>query len=146
MSVSTAPAATAKAGSSSRRKTRLLTVAAAVAAAVIIWGIADLAGMHIKQPAFGSSPATSLNAGFVIGVSLIVSLAAWALLAALEHATTRARAIWTTVAAVVLLISLSGPFSGQGVSTGNRLVLALIHLAVGAILITQLPRAGTSAR
>lgn len=146
MSVTTAPGATAKAGSGSRRKARMLTVAAAVVAAVIIWAIADLAGMHIHQPGFGSRAATSLNAGFVIGVSLIVSLAAWALLAILEHATARARAIWTTVAVVVLLISLGGPLSGHGVSTGNRLVLALIHVVVGAILITGLPRAGRAAR
>ena len=146
MSVTTTTAVTAKADSGSRRKARLLTVAAAVAAAVIIWAIAELAGMHVKQPAFGSRSVTSLNAGFVIGVSAIVSLAAWVLLAALEHTTARARAIWTTAAAVILLISLSGPFGGHGVSTGNRLVLALIHAAVGAILITRLPRAGTPAR
>ncbi len=144
MSMTVTTAAPAKA--SSRRKARVITVAAAVVAAVVIWGVADLAGMHIKQPAFSSSPATSLNAGFVIGISLIVSLAAWGLLAALERATARARTAWTAVAAVVLLISLGGPFGGHGVSIGNRLVLALIHIVVGAILIGWLPRAGDANR
>ncbi|HEY2576606.1 MAG TPA: DUF6069 family protein [Streptosporangiaceae bacterium] len=146
MSVTTATATAAKSESGSRRKARLLTVAAAVAAAVIVWGIAELAGMHLRQPGFGSRATTPLNAGFVIGVSLIASLAGWALLAGLEHATTRARGIWTTVAVVFVLLSLGGPFSGHGVSTGNRLVLGLIHLLVAAIVITGLPRAGTSAR
>lgn len=141
MSVTTASGAATKAESGSRRKARLLTVGAAVAAAVIVWGIAELAGMHLRQPGFGSRAATSLNVGFVIGVSAIASLAGWALLAALEHATARARGIWTTVAVAFLLLSLGGPFSGHGVSMGNRLVLGLIHLLVGAIVITGLLRA-----
>lgn len=145
MSATTAATAT-KAESGSRRKARLLTVGAAMAAAVIVWGIAELAGLHLKQPGFGSRAATPLNAGFVISISLIAALASWALLAALEHATARAKGIWTTVAVVFLLLSLGGPFSGHGVSTGNRLVLGLTHLLVGAIVITGLPRAGTSSR
>ena len=146
MSVTSATATASKAESGSRRKARLLTVSIAVAAAVVVWGIAELAGLHLRQPGFGSRATTPLNAGFVIGVSAIASLAGWALLAALERATARARGIWTTVAAVFLLLSLSGPFSGHGVSMGNRLTLGFIHLLVGAIVITGLPRAAESPR
>jgi len=125
---------------------RLLTVGAAVAAAVIIWSVAELAGMHVRQPTTGTGPAMALNVGFVIAVSAIASLAGWGLLALLEHFTSRARAIWTTVAVVFLLLSLGGPLSGHGVSTGNRLLLVLIHLVVGSIVIIGLPRANKSGR
>jgi Family of unknown function (DUF6069) len=121
-------------------------VGAAVAAAVIIWSIAELAGMHLRQPTTGSGAATALNVGFVIAVSGFAALAGWALLATLEHFTARARVIWTTVAVVFLLLSLSGPFTGNGVSTGNRLLLGLIHVVVASIVITGLPRARNSTR
>jgi hypothetical protein len=131
---------------SSRRRMRLLTAGTAVAAAVIIWSVAELAGMHVRQPTTGSGAATALGIGFVIAVSALASFAGWALLAVLEHFTARARVIWTTTAVVFLLLSLGGPFTGHGVSTGNRLVLGLIHLVVAVILITGLPRARNSAR
>lgn len=145
MSATTTMTASTAAGASPRRR-RLLTVGAAVAAAVIIWSVAELAGMHVRQPTTGTGPAMALNLGFVIAVSAIASLAGWALLALLEHFTSRARAIWTAVAVVFLLLSLGGPFSGHGVSTGNRLLLGLIHVVVGAIVIIGLPRAKSSAR
>jgi hypothetical protein len=137
---------TAKVITTSPRRRRLLTVGAAVTAAVIIWSVAELAGMHLRQPATGPGTASALNVGFVIAVSALASLAGWALLALLEHFTARARAIWTTVAVVFLLLSLGGPFSGHGVSTGNRLLLGLIHLVVAAIVIIGLRRATDSAR
>jgi len=137
---------TARVATTSPRRRRLLTVGAAVAAAVVIWSVAEVAGMHLRQPASGSGTAAALNVGFVIAVSALAALAGWALLAVLERFTAHARAIWTTVAVVFLLLSLGGPFSGHGVSTGNRLVLGLIHLTVGAIVIIGLPRALDSAR
>jgi predicted permease len=121
-------------------------VAAATAAAVIIWSVAELAGMHLRQPGFGSKSAITLNVAIVIVVTAVVSLAGWALLAILEHRTARARAIWTAVAVVVTLLSLGGPFSGHGVSTGNRLVLGLIHLTVATVVITGLRRTSGTAR
>lgn len=145
MSATTTMAAPVAVAASPRRR-RLLTVGAAVAAAVIIWSVAELAGMHLRQPTTGTGPAMALNVGFVIAVSAIASGAGWALLALLEHFTSRARAIWTTVAVVFLVLSLGGPFSGHGVSTGNRLLLGLIHVVVGAIVIIGLPRAKHSVR
>ncbi|MFG2090287.1 MULTISPECIES: DUF6069 family protein [unclassified Spirillospora] len=46
--------------------------------------------------------------------------------------------IWTAVATACLLLSLSGPFTGHGVSTANWLGLVLLHLAVGAVVIPAL--------
>ncbi len=140
MSATTTRTATTAVATSPRQR-RLLTVGIAVAAAVIIFAVAHLAGMHLRQPTTGSGAATVLNVAIVIAVSAIASFAGWGLLALLEHFADRARAIWTTVAVVFLVLSLGGPFSGHGVSTGNRLVLGLIHVVVGATLIIGLPRA-----
>ncbi|MFE4583074.1 DUF6069 family protein, partial [Streptomyces chartreusis] len=49
----------------------------------------------------------------------------------------RARAIWTGVAGAVLAVSLV-PFIGDGMDSGTRISLALMHLAVAAVLIPGL--------
>ena len=72
MSSTTSMAAPVAVAASPRRR-RLLTVGAAVAAAVIIWSVAELAGMHLRQPTTGTGPAMALNVGFVIAVSAIAS-------------------------------------------------------------------------
>lgn len=56
----------------------------------------------------------------------------------------KARTIWTIVAAAAFVCSLGGPFSGSGVSTANRLDLALLHLTVATVLILLLPRRSAS--
>jgi hypothetical protein len=55
---------------------------------------------------------------------VVVSLLAWALLAVLERRTSSAQAIWRVVAVLALLLSLSAPLSGTGVTLGDRLWLA----------------------
>jgi hypothetical protein len=70
--------------------------------------------------------------------SLIASLLGWALLALLERRTDLARAIWTGVALVVVLLSLGAPLTG-GITTAAAVTLTLMHLAVAAVLITVLP-------
>ena len=72
--------------------------------------------------------------------SAVLSLVGWAVLAALERLTPHARRIWLVVALVGLAASLSAPLSGTGVSTANRGVLVLMHVAVAAVLIPVLYR------
>jgi hypothetical protein len=125
----------------SRRKARLLAVLAAVLGAVAVWTVVKVGfGVELRQPAKGSEPPLELGVGSVIFSSAIASLAGWALLAGLERFTAKARTVWTVVAGVVLLGSLGGPLSGEGVSSGNRLSLVAMHLVVGAVLITLLRR------
>jgi Family of unknown function (DUF6069) len=140
MSVASARQATTSA-TGSVRKTRLLTVGGGVVAAVLIWGIAQLAGMDLRQPALGPGEAPmALTIVPVIAASAIASLAGWGLLALLERFTAKARAVWTTISVIFVVLSFAGPFSGEGITTGNRLVLALMHVVVGAIVITGLAR------
>ncbi len=124
-------------------RTRALGVGGAVLAAVAVWVVAvPLLGVHLLVR-FGSGAAETVGVDYVIGATLIASLAGWALLALLERRTSRARSIWTVVAIVVLLASVSLPLS-IATTTGSKTVLALMHLAVAAVLIPVLRRGATS--
>jgi hypothetical protein len=123
-----------------RWRRRLVVVAAAVVATVVVFLVITLiAGQELSSPAMNNQDSTEVNVGSVIAVSALASLVAWGLLALLERFTAKARTIWTIVAAVVLLLSLGGPLSGEDVSTGNRVGLVLLHLTVAAVLIPLLP-------
>ena len=109
-----------------------------------MWVIARyVAGIELRTPAMGSQPAAELGVIAIVGASLFASLAGLGLLVALERFIARPRAIWTTVAVVVFLLSLGGPLSGNGIGTANRVTLMLIHLSVAAALIPLLSRTAT---
>ena len=59
-------------------------------------------------------------------------------MAIFERVTGNARRVWLIVAPLALLLSLAGPSSGSGVARADRIVLLLMHLAVGAVLIPVL--------
>lgn len=133
---------------SERRKARLLAVAGAAVASLVLWALFEFAfGVDLRAPAASASQATQdVNGGFVFVMAALASLAGWALLAILEKAKpAKARKIWTVVASIVFLLSLSGPMSGTGVSGANRLGLALMHVAVAAIVIPRFRATSASA-
>ncbi len=75
----------------------------------------------------------------VLTAAAVSALAGWLLLALLERLTSRARVAWTVIAvAVVLLSLLAGPTAG--VTAGAKAGLALLHLAVGAVVIGGMRR------
>lgn len=128
-----------------RRKLRAVVVAVAVVAAVVWWAVVEYAvGLDLKAPISGGAPQMDVGVVQVIVSSLFAGLAAWALLALLERFVGPARTMWTVIAVVMLLLSLGAPFSGTGVTTGNRLSLAAEHILVGAILIVGLYRTARS--
>jgi hypothetical protein len=131
---------------STRLRQRLLVVGAAVLAALLVWIIAvPVLGVDLRGPAGpGSTTTQPVVLPAVIALSLGASLAAWALLAVLERVTGRARYIWNVVAVAVLIISYGGPLLGAGVPTASRITLALMHSAVGGVLLARLPRTSTA--
>jgi len=132
---------------SARRRTRLLAVAGAALAALAVWLVVEpILGVELRAPATGGNTGMDVGPAIVAIMALAASLAGWALLAVLERATSRAGTVWLAVALVVLAVSLSGPFSGAGVTAANRVGLALMHLAVGAVLIPALHRSSSSGR
>ena len=125
-------------------RTRALGVGGAVVAAVAVWVLAvPLLGVHLLIR-FGSGVAETVGLDYVIGATLIASLAGWGLLAFLERRTARARAIWTVAAVIVLIASLSLPLS-VATTSGSKTALALMHIAAAAVLIPVLRR-GSAAR
>lgn len=118
-------------------RTRVLGIGGAVTAAVAVWAVAvPLLGLHLIIR-FGTGSPQSIGLDYVVGASLIASLAGWGLLAMLERRSPHARLIWTIGALVVLLVSLSLPFSA-GITASTRAALAAMHVAVAAVLIPAL--------
>jgi hypothetical protein len=121
---------------------RMMVIGSAVAAALGVWVLAELiVGIDLRAPVPGGAGQThDVTAITVVFPSLAAALAGWSLLAVLERLTSRARAIWTAVAVVVLLLSLGGPLSAAGIGGANKMWLAAMHVAVAGVLIPWLPR------
>ena len=52
----------------------------------------------------------------------------------------RGNQVFVIGTAILVLLSLAGPFSGQIATTGAAIVLAVMHLVVGALMIGYLAR------
>ena len=116
---------------------RLLTIGLAALAGLTAWFLlAETAGLDLVARTGTST--TRVGPVAVVVVALLVGFAAWGLLALLERVSGRARPIWTVIAGGVLLISLLGPLGGIGAAA--VLGLLCLHLVVGLVLITGLPR------
>jgi hypothetical protein len=126
-------------------RVRALSVAGAVLAAAAVWAIAvQLLGTHLVIR-FGSGAAETVGLDYVVGASLAASVAGWGLLALLERRTARGRTIWTAVAIVAFVVSLSLPLTA-GTTLSSKAALALMHVAVAAVLISALRRSGAGLR
>ncbi|MET7949290.1 DUF6069 family protein [Micromonospora sp. NPDC005324] len=121
----------------------LLLGRAAVATGAIVAAVAEFALLHsaagVDLAVRSANSTRHVTVAAVIVATAVAALAGWALLAVLERRTNRSRVWWTSIAVVVLLLSLVvGPPSGVG--GGAKATLALLHLSVGVILILGLPR------
>ncbi|MFI2652189.1 DUF6069 family protein [Micromonospora fulviviridis] len=139
MDSAVSPAAVSPAESRRTWRDRALGVAAAVVAAVLIWIVAaPIAGVDLEATVAEGEPPLEINLVAVVAASLLISLLGWALLAVLERITRHGLRIWVIVAAAFTLLSLAGPTTAE--STSAMVVLALMHLAVGGILIAAMIR------
>lgn len=118
--------------------TRGFSVLGATAAALAVWIAAvPLAGTDLTVDQNGT--VQEVGAAAVIISSLLIGLAAWALLAALERFTRTPRRTWTIIAVTALALSLIGPLA-QTTTTATALVLTVMHLTVAAVLIPSMRR------
>jgi hypothetical protein len=118
-------------------------VAGAVLATVLVWVIGEPLLGHDLVVVSPGQPAMDLGLAEIAFLTTASSLLGWAALAILERITARAVVIWTIAAFVVLAMSFL-PLAGVETSGGSKVVLALTHVAVAAVLIPGLRR--TSAR
>ncbi len=127
-----------------RTRARALVIATATLAALVVWIVAvPLLGTDLLVRS-GSDSAQRVGPGAVVVTSLIASLLGWVLLAVLERRTSRAHTVWTGAAVVVLVLSLGGPLTAA-TTTAAKTALALMHLAVGAVLIHGVRRSSRTA-
>ncbi|MEW1754595.1 DUF6069 family protein [Streptomyces angustmyceticus] len=124
----------------SPRSARFLAVLGTVAATLVVWVIATvLLGVTLDARMKPGAAVQHIGPAAVVLASLVVGLAAWALLALLERLTARARRVWTVVAVVVLVLSLIAPLQ-SGVTTGAKVTLLCMHLVAAAVLVPALAR------
>ncbi|MCF2435715.1 DUF6069 family protein [Streptomyces thinghirensis] len=121
-------------------KSRATAVAAATVAAALVWALGKAFGAEYEVAQGDGKDPMDVNVGLVIVFALISSLLGWALLAVLEKfARPKAATIWVVVATVVLVASYGMVFSAD-TTGGTKTALALVHTAVGAVLIPMLWR------
>jgi hypothetical protein len=124
-----------------RRGDRVVAVLAAVIAPVLVWLISTVGfGQHLYQPGFGGSAPQELSIWLVAAVAGIAALAGAGVLALIERVDRRPAQVWLVVSTALLILSLGGPLSGEGISTANKLALVSMHLVAGAVLIPLLYR------
>jgi hypothetical protein len=96
--------------------------------------LTNVAGYDLRTPAVFGRPAQSILISVVIAASVVPALLGWGLLELLERfVPRRATVIWEALTALVFVASL--PYNGAGVTTFDQLLLALMHLIVGAAVI-----------
>lgn len=123
-----------------RVRERLVAVAAATVAALAVWVVVEpILGIDLRASMGSSAPVLEVSPGSVIATAMLASLAGWALLASLERAASRPARVWTVVAVVAALLSLSGPLTG-GLTTATTVALGVMHLVVAAVLIPLMRR------
>jgi hypothetical protein len=110
----------------------------AAGAAVLIWVVARLAGVDLAVHSGGSTQPVGVVAVAIAPV--VATLAAGALLRGMLRRTFRAQRRWTGLSITVLALSLLGPVSATSVGAG--LVLAAMHVVVGAVIVGGLTRKG----
>lgn len=100
----------------------------------------------LRSPRRAQALAVAGGVAAAIGVfALAPSLLGWALLAALERVTPLAARIWTAAALTLLVVSFL-PVIGVQAAGGSKVVLALTHAAVGAVLIPVFWRTAAARR
>ncbi|WP_460496498.1 DUF6069 family protein [Glycomyces tarimensis] len=121
-----------------RLKRFLASVVVAPAAALALWAVA-VGVFGVSLVAGAEDARIHIGPWAVVIASVLVGLAAWALLAVLERLTAKSGRIWTITAVIVLALSVPlGPLGAE--STAAVVVLVLMHMVVAAVLIPGLRR------
>jgi hypothetical protein len=100
--------------------------------------VARLAGVDLAVHSGGNTQPVGILAVAIAPV--VATLAAGALLRGMLRRTFRAQRRWTGLSITVLALSLLGPVSAT--SLGAGLVLAAMHVVVGAVIVGGLTRKG----
>ena len=121
-----------------RRLGRAATVLASALVTMVSFLLLRAAGADftITDPGEGKVPHTFVAVEIAI-VTGVLGLLGWVTLAGLERWTRRARTIWISLAAAVVLVSLV-PIWIEQATTQTRFSLAVVHVVVGLSLLPLL--------
>ncbi|MCK9795459.1 DUF6069 family protein [Isoptericola sp. 4D.3] len=113
-----------------------------VVAAPLTGAVVYLVGMLLGvDPQVRAGEGTlEVTVGLVVGASLTAVLAGWGVRSLLLRTRSGGRGAWFAVCGVVLAVSLLGPLGAA--NPGATVLLALEHLAVGAVIALGLSGAG----
>ncbi len=115
----------------------------AAGSAAITWVVAtQAAGVDLVVGA--GAGRQHVGVASVVVATLVAAYAGGGLLRVLARRTPRGRRTWTAVAVAVLAVSLAGPLGAATLPAG--LVLAALHLEVGAVVVVGLRRRATADR
>ena len=138
MSATTTMRPTARLGTTPRR-VRGVAVAAAVLTTGTLYVAGRALGTDFKLTDPGKAEAHQLILPEIAVFTLVFALLGWGTLALLERFTRRATTTWTALAGAVLLLSLV-PIVLEQATTDTKVLLAMIHTAVAAVLVPALRR------
>jgi len=120
-----------------RRIRRVVTVVTAAAATGLGWAAGRLAHVdYVLQTPLGARQITLV---LVIVATMVSGLVGWAVSSLLERHASDAVPAWTTLAVVVLMLSIL-PIFALRASVDTRLALTALHCLAAAILTAGLPQ------
>ncbi|GIG87530.1 DUF6069 family protein [Plantactinospora endophytica] len=133
----TASATDANPGRGRVRRFRLLAVGAAVLgnSAIYLGGRALGTDFVLTDP--GNPVPHPLIVAEIAVITAVFGLLGWGTLALLERFTRHARAIWTGLATVVLVLSFV-PLGIELATTDTKILLGVMHVVVAAALVPML--------
>ena len=127
----------AQSATTQRRIGRGTAVVVASAVNAVLWGAAAAVGVDFRLADSGGSGVITLPVAVIF--TAVFGLLGWGTLALLERFTRHAQAIWTALAVAVTLLSIVPIFLEQATS-GTRVALTVLHLAVAAVLVPAFRR------
>ncbi|MEU8204742.1 DUF6069 family protein [Streptosporangium sp. NPDC049046] len=117
-----------------RPRVAALAVGGAVGATALLWAVAQILNIDLRVDPRNGQPPGVIGLPFAATVTLVISVLGWGARALLDRLTRRAPVIWAMIAVVLVLVSFLPLFAVEATG-GTRAILALMHLAVGAVLI-----------
>jgi hypothetical protein len=121
-----------------RRRRRALGIVAAVVVTLAVWLVGHLAGADYWIT--DSQGSARIDAVVTASVTVILGLVGWGVLALLERVTRYGTTVWT-VLAVAVVVASEVPVVLVDATTATHVALAVVHLAVGAVLVPAFVRA-----
>src|SRR6266571_5380326 len=128
-----------------RRRRRASSVAVAVVSTSVIYLAASAAAVDFRLTDPGAAQALRLNLAAIVSVTLLFGVLGWAALAVVERRSRRARAVWSTLAGAVLLLSYV-PIAIEQATPATKATLAIIHTTVALALLPMLRHSPTAVR